>query len=99
MKTRNQLVLDKVFMYLVEYKRTHDGCAPSTREIADACSISSTSVVRYYLKLLVKDGRIRIAGSFKASRTIEIVDGCWSYREPRAWAIYYPNGIKIGGDL
>lgn len=93
MKPLNDAMVDKVFMYLIEYKRTHDGCAPSTREIAEACSISTTSMVRYYLKLLVKDGRIRIAGSFKASRTIEVVGGSWSYDGPRAWAIYYPNGI------
>lgn len=63
----------KVFNFIVSYKRSHDGNAPTIREIGDACGISSTSVVNYYLHQLVDEELIyRPVGS---ARNIEIVGG------------------------
>jgi SOS-response transcriptional repressor LexA len=65
---------DRIFDFLVRYKRAHDGNSPSLREIADACHIV-LSGVHYHLTHLEKEGRIRIEG--QRSRTIEIVGAAW----------------------
>jgi SOS-response transcriptional repressor LexA len=64
-----------VYRYIVAYKRVHDGCAPTIRDICDACNISSTSVAAYYLRQLEAAGRIEWQGG--AARTIEVVGGRW----------------------
>jgi hypothetical protein len=75
---------DRIFDYLVRYKRDHDGNSPSLREIADACHIA-LSGARYHLTRLEIDNRIRISG--KRSRTIEIIGGTWQ-----------PPDVGGGGD-
>ena len=64
---------DLVFQCLVQYKRDHDGLTPSTKEIAELCGLS-TSSVRYHLMQLEIDGRIRIL----ERRGIEVVGGVWN---------------------
>ena len=48
----------KVYDYLIAFKIANQGNSPTIREIGDACGVSSTSVVRYYLDGLVKAGLI-----------------------------------------
>ena len=50
---RHQKILDFIASYQREYKHP-----PSIREIGEACDISSTSVVNYYLDQLEKSGNI-----------------------------------------
>lgn len=65
---------DLVFDFLVWYKREHDGSTPSTREIAEACCLSPSTVQYHLLNLEIED-RIRISGERR--RNIEIVGGTW----------------------
>lgn len=73
---------EDVFQFLVNYKRTHDGNTPTTREIAEACCLSSTSSVRYHLLKLELDDRIRTYGD--RQRRIEIVGATWDFADGQA---------------
>lgn len=66
----------KVYDYIVEYKRENDGLAPSIREIADRFEINSTSTIKNILGRLVRDNKIELI-SGKAGG-IKVVDGRWS---------------------
>ena len=66
-----------VYAFIVSYKRAHDGNSPSDREIGDACEISSTSTVDYYLKNLAGMGKIEFASNRK-SRRVQVVGGAWT---------------------
>ncbi len=68
----------RIFDFIVQFKKEHDGNSPTNREIMDACKISSTSVVSYYLDLLVKAGLINRCGAPGASRMIEVAGGHWT---------------------
>lgn len=60
---------DRIMDY-IRARLEKDALFPTIREIRDACSISSTSVVDYNLDLLVKDGRLEVVklGSARAYR-------------------------------
>lgn len=73
---RNVHDYDAVFRFIVAYKRSHDGNSPSTREIMDACGITSTSVTRHILSDLARRGRIRLTAH--GSRNIEVPGGKWA---------------------
>jgi repressor LexA len=47
-------LLEYIKSYIVEH-----GYAPSIREMRDECGISSTSVVDYHLKKMVREGTIK----------------------------------------
>ena len=49
---------DKILAYLHSYHAEH-GLAPTYREIAQACHIPTTSVVRYHLYELERQGLIK----------------------------------------
>jgi hypothetical protein len=72
----------KVFDFIVAYKREHDGNSPTMREIMVGCKVSSTSMVSFYLDQLVAMGFIRRPeremGNFSAAN-IEVVGGEWSF--------------------
>jgi len=70
---------DQIFSYIVEYKRNHDGNAPSKSNIARACSVSIPTVV-YHLSQLEIERRIRLHG--RGPNNIEIVGGNWWLGEP-----------------
>lgn len=75
---------DQVFAYICEYKRAHDGLSPTVREIQMACDVSSTSVVQYTLRLLVKRGKLRfLDGQAGQSRRYVVVGGRWEYEQTR----------------
>ena len=50
----------RILEFISEYRRTH-GYAPSVRDIQIGCSVSSTSVVDYNLRILQREGYIRRA--------------------------------------
>lgn len=64
---------DRVFSFIVRYKREHDGLSPAIRDIAEGCSIS-VSTVRYHLMKLEIEDRIRVLGR----RAIEVTGGVWN---------------------
>jgi repressor LexA len=61
-----------IFEYIRDFIDEHD-YPPSIRQIQDACSISSTSVVDYNLRILEKMGYIR--RDREVSRAIEVTHG------------------------
>jgi hypothetical protein len=65
---------ERVFEFVVAYKKEHDGNSPSLREIADACHIV-VSGAYYHLSRLELEHRVRLSGP--RSRTIEIVGATW----------------------
>jgi predicted MarR family transcription regulator len=70
-----------VYRFICAFKRDHDGNSPSVSEIGQACSISSTSVVRYSLDSLERLGLIECGyGGNRGSRSrmISVVGGQWT---------------------
>lgn len=68
---------ERVYRYIVQYKRDHDGNSPSYRQIMDACDVSSTSQVSLTIDLLRRQGRIRLLENGTA-RSIAVVGGKWN---------------------
>jgi SOS-response transcriptional repressor LexA len=75
----------KVFEFILKFKAEHDGNSPSHREIADACDLSSTSVVAHCLDALENEKLIareyvktNVFGKFTKSRNIRVVGGKWN---------------------
>jgi len=66
----------KVYDYIVDYKKKHDGNSPSIREIGAGVGGSSTSHVNYLLKMLEYRHKMIKRTGFK-SRNIEVMRGCW----------------------
>ncbi len=68
-----------VLGFIKQYKKEHDGIAPSTEEIMVACEIPSKSTVRNILRNLERHSHIKLPDPTgpKASRMIEIVGGQW----------------------
>jgi repressor LexA len=81
----------RIFDFIREFIDEHD-YPPSIREIQDACSISSTSVVDYNLRILEKKGYIR--RDREVSRAIEITHG--GSRRQRAVAVPIIGTIAAG---
>lgn len=73
----NHSTRERIFNYIVIYKRSQDGLSPTLREICKACNISSTSVASHYIKLLEKTGRIK---RLNASRGFAVIGGKWIYK-------------------
>lgn len=75
---------ERVYDFIVEHKHRHDGNSPTYREIMDGASVSSTSMVRFYLNKLEKQGLIRrpeppIGERFSVK--IEVIGGRWERDE------------------
>ncbi len=70
----------RVFEAIVHYKRVHDGNSPSTRDIMTATGITSTSVMRYQIGILIREGLLRDVPDLEIrTRSIEVVGGRWTY--------------------
>lgn len=82
----------QVYDFLVNYKKTHDGIAPSVAEIQEACELSSTSMVRYHLNSLVLLGMIE-CDYRKGSRMIRIVGARWI---PPSTGYFLPSPVLQG---
>lgn len=77
--------LTAIMSYLIDFKKKHDGNTPSTSQIMDACGISSTSMVSYYLDQLVLYGWIRLTGGTSKNRMIELAGGSWTFQPGVTW--------------
>lgn len=65
----------KIYDYIVAFKRKHDGNSPSIRQIGDHAGIDSTSVVNYHLDRLKRLGLIE--RGTRDFRMISVVGGAW----------------------
>jgi len=65
----------RIFKYIVEYKISHDGCAPSYLEIVEALFIGSKSTVHFHLRRMAQLGMINFEKKYRKNRTIEIMGG------------------------
>ncbi len=72
--------IQKIFLWIVEYKIQHDGNSPALEELMRACGISSRSVALYQLHRLQNAGLICLSGR-KQSRSIRVVGGEWRLTE------------------
>jgi hypothetical protein len=72
---------ERVFRYVVEFKRAHDGISPTVREIAGGCRLGTTTVVNH-LRILQQQKKIRAMG-FGYSRGIVVAGGRWVITEER----------------
>ncbi len=67
----------EVFDFIVAFKAAHDGVSPSVRDIVDRTSITSTSIVHYYLHGLEDRGWISFPD--KLTRSIKVNGGRWVF--------------------
>ena len=68
----------RVYKFIVNFKKAHDGVSPSFAEIAQGCKLSSTSTVSQYLNSLVLFGMIECKyGRRSKSRMISIPGARW----------------------
>ncbi len=65
-----------VYDFIIAYKTAHDGNSPTFRQIGDACGITSTSVVNFYLVFLEEQGLVKVERSWQ-TRSISIVGASW----------------------
>jgi SOS-response transcriptional repressor LexA len=71
---------ERVYAFIVAYKRDSGGASPSVREIAQGVGLASTSNIKYHLDRLAADGRIiRDAGG--RARHISIPRERWTLQE------------------
>ncbi len=66
----------KIFDFIVRWKRNHDGNSPSLSQIMTHCKITSKSVVVYVLEKLEAQKKIIRVGP-KYERRIQVVGGHW----------------------
>ena len=73
---------NEILSYIIGYKREHDGCSPTLRQIIANTSYTSTSTVVYNLSVLERQGRIKYASENGESRRIMVIGGEWTYSPP-----------------
>jgi SOS-response transcriptional repressor LexA len=67
---------ERVFEFILEYKATHDGLAPSYGEIMEACGIKSRGHVNHILVALDEEGLIHKGDGY---RNLSVPGGRWTY--------------------
>ncbi len=83
----------EIYDFIVQYKRDHDGLAPTLNEIAGGCHLSKAGV-KYHMPYMELRGMIRIVGR----RGIEIIGGSWFPPEDDADADTNPESDETRGD-
>ncbi len=71
---RRRLIID----FLIEYKKSHDGCSPTIRQITDAVGLKSHTTTWAHLRTLEKEGAVKCGKRGKPC-SIELAGGLWSY--------------------
>lgn len=74
---------ERVYRYIVRYKKLYGGASPTLREIADAVGLAAWSAVHPHLNSLESAGRIRRVRRGKA-RMIDVPGGRWVFDEVAA---------------
>lgn len=83
---------DEIFQFIVSYKEEHDGNSPTFRCIEKEFSMSRSSLTRYILNRLEKDGKILLYKD-GAKTKIKVVGGHWYYDRGTVAEIG-PEGIR-----
>lgn len=65
----------RIVDFVREYRLKHSAISPSIREIQAACGISSPSVVKCHVDILVEAQELGRVGPRGASRCLFLVDG------------------------
>ena len=65
----------RIYNFIVEYKTRHDGVAPTLEEIGQCIGVPSRSQVAFYLRRMVKAGRIAVIP--RTTRGIMVTGGSW----------------------
>lgn len=90
---RQQRILDYVTLVI-----TRDDRSPTLREIADACDVSSTSVVVYNLDRLVERGLLVRIGQPNDTRNLRLPVNPWrQLAEDAAYILGLLDGVDYGG--
>ena len=71
---KSQEKKEAVYRFLIEYKKAHDGCAPSVNEIVEGAELRSTSHAKFLLERLAEEDKIVIGRTY---RTIYIIGARW----------------------
>jgi SOS-response transcriptional repressor LexA len=71
---------ERVYRYIVRYKKLYGGASPTLREIADALGMTAWSAVLPHLNRLESAGRIKRVRRGKA-RMIDVPGGRWVFDE------------------
>ena len=66
---------DRIFAFIVDYKRDHNGNSPTYQELADALELSKVTVYNRVMRLVVR-GRLDL----DENRRIVVPDGEFVYR-------------------
>lgn len=66
---------DRVYDFIVAWKKAHDGNSPSIRQLTDECNTGSTSVTAHILEKLESEGRIKVED--RQARQIVVIGGEW----------------------
>ncbi len=88
-----------VLREVVAYKRTHDGNAPSHREIAAVMELAYTSSIKGYLDALAETGYL--AAAYATDRHICVAGGVWRYSKDvlaQASPDFYSQGTLLSLD-
>lgn len=78
----------QIYNFIVEFKSANDGNTPTYRQIADACGVSSTSMVSSYLFEMEKVGMIERKRQGNGMAKIVIPGARW----------LAPIHLKVNGD-
>jgi len=68
----------RIFKFIIEYRKSHNGDSPTLREICVGANVSSTSVVAYYLDRFEYYGLVKLNGQLKM-RNIHIPNSAWYF--------------------
>lgn len=71
---------ERVYRFIVDYKRSYGGDSPTLREIADAVGLEAVSAVKRHVDTLEAAGLLsrRLVGR---ARTIDVAGGRWVFEE------------------
>ena len=87
--------LNELMSFIIGYKRQHDGCSPTIREMVANTSYTSTSVLIYSLNRLEKEGKIKYSSENGESRRIMVVGGKWTYSADTTEVNHDPPPLTI----
>jgi hypothetical protein len=77
----NSETREKIYDFIIVFKRQHDGISPTLREIAANTGISSTAVVSYHIDKLIIEGRLEKYGGWMTTRNLMVPGALWIHSD------------------
>ena len=68
------LVVVDLFMFILDYKKSHDGSPPTYREMCEGVGVKSTHTIWVYIQGMIQAGILKVV-----DRKLCVVDGKWNY--------------------